>query len=134
LSLATFGAGAFVLRGAATTAKSIAAGRVAGLIDDGCSVTLASSWVASSWSKAAPGIGSRYLLQGMGDPGVGQLLRFLRPTGPGAAVDDPALVGSVLRELRLVRALSASDPLVALSRRFADPLRLGVERRQGAMS
>ncbi|WP_148061478.1 hypothetical protein [Frigoribacterium sp. PhB160] len=126
LSLASFGTGALLVRSVTAATKGVAAGRVAALIDEGCSTSFATSWVATSWSRAAPGLGDRFLARAFGDPAIGRLLHFLRPSRPGAFADDPVVVASILRRVDAARRMAIGDTLIGVGRaasaRFDDIL------------
>jgi hypothetical protein len=133
LSLASFGTGALLVRSATTATKGVAAGRVAALVDEGCSTSLASSWVATSWSRAAPGLGDKFLAKGFGDPAIARLLHFLRSSRPGAFADDPFVVASIVRRLNAARWIALGDTAVGAGRVASATVRDVIRAREEAM-
>lgn len=133
LSLASFGTGALLVRSATTATKGVAAGRVAALVHEGCSTSLASSWVATSWSRAAPGLGDKFLAKGFGDPAIARLLHFLRSSRPGAFADDPFVVASIVRRLNAARWIALGDTAVGAGRVASATVRDVIRAREEAM-
>lgn len=89
--------------------RVVSTNRVAGLVRSGNTRRLATLRVSTSWSRAQPGLGDRFLLKSFGDEGVAQMLHFLRSTRPGAFADDPAQIARTLAKLNSARIIQAVD-------------------------
>ena len=109
ISVATLGIGGTLVASARASVKVVSANRVAGLTRSGDSKSLASLRVSTSWTRARPGLGDRFLLKSFGDEGVAQMLHFLRSSRPGAFADDPVHVASTVAKLNAARALQAVE-------------------------
>ncbi|MET4053333.1 flavin-binding protein dodecin [Frigoribacterium sp. PvP054] len=109
VSVATLGIGGTLVASARSSIKVVSANRVAGLVRSGNTRRLATLRVSTSWSRAQPGLGDRFLLKSFGDQGVAQMLHFLRSTRPGAFADDPAQIARTLAKLNSARVIQAVD-------------------------
>jgi hypothetical protein len=109
VSVATLGIGGTLVASARSSIKVVSANRVAGLVRSGNTRRLATLRVSTSWSRAQPGLGDRFLLKSFGDEGVAQMLHFLRSTRPGAFADDPAQIARTLAKLNSARVIQAVD-------------------------
>lgn len=109
ISVATLGIGGAFVASAKASLKVVSANRVAALVRSGDPSRLATLRVAKSWSRAKPGVGDRFLVKGIGDESVAQMLNFLRSSRPGAFADDPAQMAAMMAKLNAARTIQAFD-------------------------
>ncbi|ROS50494.1 putative T7SS-secreted protein [Frigoribacterium sp. PhB24] len=109
ISVATLGIGGASAASAKASLEVVSANRVAALVRGGDSNRLATLRVARSWSRAKPGLGDRFLLKGIGDESVAQMLHFLRASRPGAFADDPSQIAAMLAKLNTARVIQTAD-------------------------
>lgn len=109
ISVATLGIGGAFVASAKASLKVVSANRVAALVRSGDPSRLATLRVAKSWSRAKPGVGDRFLVKGIGDESVAQMLHFLRSSRPGAFADDPAQMAAMMAKLNAARTIQAFD-------------------------
>lgn len=109
ISVATLGIGGALAASAKASLKVVSANRVAALVKSGESNRLATLRVARSWSRAKPGLGDRFLLKGIGDESIAQMLHFLRSSRPGAFADDPSQIAAMLAKLNTARVIQTAD-------------------------
>ena len=109
LSLATMGTGAVIVRSAGAAAKGLHASRVATLVSEGCTPSLATKWVQRSFDRAAPNMGSARLWQSLGDDGAAQIRGFIAPGRPGWSAEQSEVVTAIRRRLDAARVISIAD-------------------------
>jgi hypothetical protein len=109
ISVATLGVGGGLVASTKASLKVVSANRVAALVKSGDPSRLATLRVAKSWSRAKPGLGDRFLLKGIGDESIAQMLHFLRSSRPGAFADDPAQIAAMLAKLNVARTIQSAD-------------------------
>lgn len=109
ISVATLGIGGAFVASAKASLKVVSANRVAALVRSGDPGRLATLRVAKSWSRAKPGVGDRFLLKGIGDESVAQMLHFLRASRPGAFADDPGQIAAMMAKLNAARTIQTFD-------------------------
>jgi len=109
VSVAAAGAAGVLLRPVKAALPGIKAARVEGLMETGASRSLATSWVETSFTRAKPSFGDKYLRWAFGDAEVAQMFHFLRSSRPGAFADDAETILRIRRRLIAVQAVNGAE-------------------------